>query len=352
MSDEPNIVDINILIQKAHKKWQKIFAWFFTIPVKIIAYMTFVYYPIALLFGPFAIVFLTGALIYGDTRTALDWLYAYIPFFVILFLIYLTEEKTNKYVTAFVFFFSNIVCYVAPLTYGAYCLRYNSVVEKLKIAEYDRLYDNYCNEMIDVYKKRRALFSVYASNHIVENMHVGNSWSFFNNINNVPLKNGHIEIWIADNDTIELKSYAFEDDVYVDAGFNIAHFKIPWHTLINQKMNLSHYVTVIENRGRYFGGICRIECKYTLDRVSEYNMFLYKKINDFLIPKDSVMKYFFNFHKIYEKHYNRSESPWVEYMTEDDKKLIKSIKDILKELPNNYLRVLPKDDKSSRYRID
>lgn len=345
MKEEYFIIDTNILIRKANKNWHKILAWIVTMPVKISLVIGFIYFGIALLFGLIAIVVFIGCLFTGESDRALTILTFYTPFLLLVLLSFIYNRIVEKVLTTIMFIVCNLIFYIIPLTYGAYYLRYNYLEEKLQTAEYDRCYDNYCNEKTEAYMNRRALFAVTTENRIITNEHVGHSWIFSNYFNGVSVKNEPLYIWIAEEDTIETASYAFERDVYMDCGRNITRYKVPWNELVDHRVNLLHNVFVMENRGRFTGDICVIECKYSLCRVSEFNIDLSKKSKDYRIPEDSIMKYLFDFHKIYKKQYSRDEYPWKKYMSEEDRE---DHERNLQELFEGRL----KDDGGSRYRIN
>ena len=344
MKEEYIFLDTNILIRKAHKKWQKILAWIVSIPVKISLVIGLIYLGIALLFGLMAIVMFIGDLFTGETDRALSLLAFYTPFFILLLFGFIFRNKERVFL-ALLFIISNLLFYVVPIMYGAYYLRYNYLERKLQTAKYDRCYDKYCNDKISAYKNRKALFSVSSNNRIVANDHVGHSWSFSNYFNGVSLRNGTIYMWIAEDDTIEIASYAAESDVYMDFGRNITRFKVPWYDLIDHRVYLSHNVVVWENHGKFTGNICVIASKYSISLVTVSNMDLSMKKEDFRIPNDSVMKYFFKFQKIYKKQYDRDEYPWERYMSEED---VENEERHMQEIHQGSLE----NDGGSRYRID
>ena len=74
-------------------------------------------------------------------------------------------------------------------------------------------------------------------------------------------------------------------------------------------------------------------------------MDLSMKKEDFRIPNDSVMKYFFKFQKIYKKQYDRDEYPWERYMSEED---VENEERHMQEIHQGSLE----NDGGSRYRID
>lgn len=321
MQDNHTLIDTHFLIRKAKNKWQKKLAWIVSMPVIILNIIVIIYIGLTIVFGPVLFMGSIGSLFSGE----IDGLLLTLAIFTPLFIFYLLKLAFNdwyekKVGLAIIFIISNVIFYITPLMYGAYCLRYNYVEKELQTAEYDRCYDKYCNGKIDAYKNRAALFTVTTHNYIVRNENVGHSWSFNNYVNGTTVKNEPTYIRIAEGDTIKLSSYAYEHDTYMDYGEKTTYHKIPWNSLASHVVNLSHCVTVVENRGRYAGNRCLIECKYSFKKASEHQTDIYKRKWDYTIPKDSIMKHFFNFHEKYKKQYNRDERPWEIYMTEEDKK--------------------------------
>lgn len=307
-----------VLIDKAKKGWRLTLAKFLSLPVKIVNLVSLAYVVIAY-FGFFLAILLV-IVYFNDDRSDLAYtiIFFYIPFLLgLIFYFILPKDFFKKKVGIILaFILCNLIIYGSPLFWGAYELRYNQVEKHLQEVEYNRYLDCYCEDLINAYKNRRAIFKVTTKNEIIRNDHVGSEWSVRNIFNTIPISKKPIMIEISEDDILEIKSVAIElDDSYDDWGQKICQFKIPWSLLVDTKNTLSHKVYVFENRGRYTGSIAALNCSYTIEMCKEKDG---KQKNNFNISKDSIRKYFFKAQPRYVQKYNFEDKPWEDYFTDED----------------------------------
>ena len=316
---EESSINYRYLIDKAKKKWQLSLAKICTLPVKIMIWVVNIYMGFALLFGLMAIVLFIGSLFDNDgPYNPKTIVLLYIPFFAVFFICFVFSKVQflKRISTVSLYIICNLILYVIPLLYGMYKLRHCQLESYLQTVEYNRNRDICCDELIEVYSKRKATFKVWVRNKMVYNGHVGHEWNIRNFINSVPIGSEPIFIELSDKDIIGISTMAIESDVFSDYGKKTTRFKIPWSILVDGRKNFTHNIYVKENRGSFSGSMCKWESTFFIERCKEE---ILEKRKEYNVPEDSITKYFFNFKKIYIPKYVFEDEPWKKYMTDGDK---------------------------------
>lgn len=337
----------NLPQKENQQSWQKILSKIIILPLRLVAsalslisfaFFVIILFAFACLFFAWLDIILSMSLlqIFLDLFLSLfNFKIGLISFLGIICFTFLLCETKKTYIKILTICWCNILVYWIPLGYAAYKWRYAYLVDKLAIAEIDKINDYNCQTLIDAFQKRTATFKVSVNSYWAYNDHVGHEWSIYHSFNKADVKQNPFYIDLSEGDTLDIYTVAIEHDNFPDVGRCSRSFLIPWWYLAQRKVILDQQVYVVENRGRFSGGVSQVNTTYTIQRVGDIKPQPLEEAKK-SIPKDSVLKYFFTFRKFYDKKYDIEEKPWVKYMTSKEIDCTKSIYEYTNTLRKLY----------------